>query len=102
LSEPLPGYIGMIGSRRRVRATFEALLEEGFSRDLLDQVRAPIGMDIGGQTPAEIAISVAAELVHMWRGGSGRPKSEVERILERFLDDPELHSLGGDGNPGPP
>ena len=102
LSEPLPGYIGMIGSRRRVRATFEALLEEGFSRDLLDQVRAPIGMDIGGQTPAEIAISVAAELVHMWRGGSGRPKSEVERILERFLDDPQLRSLEGDGNPGPP
>lgn len=88
-SDPLPGYIGMIGSRRRVRSTFSALLDEGFSRDLLDQVRAPIGMDIGGQTPAEIAISVAAELIHTWRGGSGRPKKDVERILERFLDDPE-------------
>ncbi len=92
-SDPLPGYIGMIGSRRRVRSTFAALLEEGFSRDLLDQVRAPIGMDIGGQTPAEIAISVAAELIHTWRGGSGRPKKDVERILERFLDDPEVTSL---------
>lgn len=98
-SDPLPGYMGMIGSRRRVRATFEALLKEGFPRDLLDQVRAPIGMDIGGQTPAEIAISVAAELIHMWRGGSGRPKREVERILERFLDDPERTSLEAGRNP---
>jgi xanthine dehydrogenase accessory factor len=81
---PLPGYIGMIGSRRRVRATFEALLEEGFSRGLLSQVHAPIGLDIGGQTPAEIAVSVAAELVHSWRGGSCLPMREVERVLDRL------------------
>lgn len=101
-SDPLPGYIGMIGSRRRVRSTFAALLEEGFSRDLLDQVRAPIGMDIGGQTPAEIAISVAAELIHTWRGGSGRPKKDVERILERFLDDPEMTGLEAGRKPTEP
>jgi xanthine dehydrogenase accessory factor len=98
-SGPLPGYIGMIGSRRRVRATFEALLEEGFSRDLLDQVRAPIGLDIGGQTPAEIAISVAAELVHLWRGGTGRPKREAERILERFFDEKDPAGLKDGGKP---
>lgn len=81
---PLPGYVGMIGSRRRVRATFEALLEEGFSRELLSQVRAPIGLDIRGETPAEIAVSVAAEIVHLWRGGSGRPLREAERVLDRL------------------
>jgi len=81
---PLPGYIGMIGSRRRVRATFDALLEEGFDRALLAHVRAPIGLDLGGETPAEIAISVAAEIVHYWNGGSGRPLQERERILDRF------------------
>jgi xanthine dehydrogenase accessory factor len=74
----------MIGSRRRVRATFDALLREGFSRDLLGRVRAPIGLDIGGETPAEIAVSVAAEIVLLWRGGSGRPLRDAERVLERF------------------
>jgi xanthine dehydrogenase accessory factor len=82
--DPLPGYVGMIGSRRRVRATFDALLREGFSHDLLSRVRAPIGLDIGGETPAEIAVSVAAELVQLWRGGSGRPLKDAERVLERF------------------
>jgi xanthine dehydrogenase accessory factor len=85
--DPLPGYIGMIGSRRRVRATLSALLEEGFSRDLLSQVRAPIGLDIGGETPAEIAVSVGAEIVQLWRGGSGRPLKEHEDVLERLLPD---------------
>jgi len=90
--DPLPGYIGMIGSRRRVRATFNALLEEGFPRELIDRVRAPIGLDIGGETPAEIAISVAAEIVQLWRGGSGRPLKELENVLERLLP--------GDGGSG--
>lgn len=83
-ADSLPAYIGMIGSRRRVRATFDALLAEGISRDRLAQVHAPIGLDIGGETPAEIAVSVAAELVHHWRGGTGRPLSQVEHVLERF------------------
>jgi hypothetical protein len=74
----------MIGSRRRVRSTFDALLDEGFDRELLTHVRAPIGLDLGGETPAEIAISVAAEIVHFWNGGSARPLQEKERILDRF------------------
>ncbi len=86
--EPLPGYIGMIGSRRRVRATFDALLEEGFSRDLLSHVRAPIGLDIGGETPAEIAVSVAAEIVLEWRGGSGHPLKSAEKVLDRLSSGP--------------
>lgn len=80
-----PGFIGMIGSRRRVRATFQALLEEGVPRERLARVRSPIGLDIGAETPEEIAVSVAAELVHHWRGGSGRPLREVASVLERFL-----------------
>ena len=85
LSSPLPGYIGMIGSRRRVRATFEALLAEGIPREHLERVHAPIGLDLGGETPGEIAVAVAAEIVHHQRGGTGRPLREVERILDRFL-----------------
>ena len=83
-ADPFPAYVGMIGSRRRVRATFEALLAEGFARELLARVRAPIGLDLGAETPAEIAVSVAAEIVHLGRGGSCRPLREAENILERF------------------
>jgi len=78
----------MIGSRRRVRATFDALLREGIPRERLKEVHAPIGLDIGGETPAEIAVSVAAELVHHWRGGTGRPLSELEHVLDRFHPSP--------------
>jgi xanthine dehydrogenase accessory factor len=85
LSHRLPGYIGMIGSRRRVRATFQILLEEGIPKERLAQVRAPIGLDLGAETPAEIAVAVAAEMVHHLRGGSCRPLQEVESILDRFL-----------------
>jgi xanthine dehydrogenase accessory factor len=80
-----PAYIGMIGSRRRVKATFKALLEEGVSRERLRTVRAPIGLDLGAETPAEIAVAVAAELVQVWRGGSGRPLQEKESVLDRLL-----------------
>jgi xanthine dehydrogenase accessory factor len=57
------GYIGMIGSRAKVARTYEALLEEGFSSDDLARVCSPIGLAIGAETPEEIAISIAAELV---------------------------------------
>lgn len=82
--EPLPAYVGMIGSRRRVRATFDALLSEGVSRERLAHVRAPIGLDLGAETPAEIAVAVAAELVQVWRGGTGRPLQEKESVLDRL------------------
>ena len=56
-------YVGMIGSKTKVAAVRKALEEEGFSRETLDGVYAPIGLKIGGQTPAEIAVSIAAQLV---------------------------------------
>jgi len=83
--DPLPEYLGMIGSRRRVRATYHQLREEGFSTDRLRHIRAPVGLDLGAETPAEIALSIAAEWVQMRRRGSGRPLTEVERVAERFF-----------------
>lgn len=80
-----PRYVGMIGSRRRVRATWEALRREDVPRERLASVRAPVGLDLGAETPAEIAVSVAAELVLLWRRGSARPLVEVEGVLERFF-----------------
>lgn len=85
LSDARPRYVGMIGSRRRVRATFERLLADGIPRERLEAVRAPVGLDLGAQSPAEIAVSVAAELVLEWRGGVGSPLHKRERVLERFF-----------------
>ncbi|HEY2485873.1 MAG TPA: XdhC family protein [Candidatus Binataceae bacterium] len=63
-------FIGMIGSRRRVKATLERIAESGVSRELLDQVHAPLGMDIAAETPEEIAVSIIAEIVRERRSGA--------------------------------
>lgn len=65
-------YLGMIGSRQKIRTVYKALKEKGFTSDQLDKVRAPIGIEIGAQTPGEIGVSVVAELiVRKHDGGSG-------------------------------
>jgi xanthine dehydrogenase accessory factor len=61
-------YLGMIGSERRVRMVFRELEKKGFSENQLAQIRAPIGLKIGALTPAEIAVSIAAELISVRRG----------------------------------
>lgn len=84
MPEP-PCYVGMIGSRRRVRATFHQLAEDGVPPEVMERIRSPVGLDLGGETPAEIAVEVAAELVMLRRGGSGRPLVEVEGVARRFF-----------------
>jgi xanthine dehydrogenase accessory factor len=61
-------YIGMIGSRRKVRTIFEHLRQAGVDEPLIDRVHAPIGIDMGSQTPAEIAVSIVGEMVAVRRG----------------------------------
>jgi xanthine dehydrogenase accessory factor len=61
-------YIGMIGSRRKKAMIYEKLLEEGFTQKDLDRVHAPIGLDIGAETPEEIAVSIVAELIQVRAG----------------------------------
>ena len=58
-------YLGMIGSKGKVKKTFDALIEEGYSNEELSNVHAPIGLDIRAQTPAEISISILAELIEI-------------------------------------
>ena len=58
-------YIGMIGSRRKNRIIFERLLSDGFTREDLERVHAPIGLPIGGETPEEIGISILAEMIQI-------------------------------------
>jgi xanthine dehydrogenase accessory factor len=56
-------YIGMIGSMNKIRSCFEQLRKQGWSQEALDRVHAPIGLKIGSDTPEEIAVSIAAEVI---------------------------------------
>jgi len=60
-------YIGMIGSKTKNKAIFSHLQAKGISRELLDEVHAPIGLEIHAQTPEEIAVSILAEIVTVRR-----------------------------------
>ncbi len=84
-------YIGMIGSQRRVWAVFKLLHEEGVPAEKLARVRAPIGLDLGGSTPEEIALCIMAEIIMLRHSGTGIAMSESlrGRFMERLkrMDD---------------
>ncbi len=92
----LPGYVGMIGSRRKVALTFEELEERGIPRDRLDLVRAPIGLPIGAETVEEIAVSIAAQLVEARAALRGGRRSHGRKLIERRLLPPHA---GHDARP---
>lgn len=80
LAESPARYVGMIGSKRKIKLIFDDLLNEGISAESLSRVYAPLGIDIGSQTVPEIAVSILAELVsHRNRGGvvPGRPSPVI-------------------------
>jgi xanthine dehydrogenase accessory factor len=56
-------YIGMIGSKKKIRTLYQSLMKNGISKESLNRVHAPIGLDINSETPEEIAVSIAAELI---------------------------------------
>jgi xanthine dehydrogenase accessory factor len=59
------GYVGMIGSRKKIAETFRALTEDGVTPEDIARVHAPIGISIGAETPEEIAVSIAAEVIQI-------------------------------------
>ncbi len=65
-------YIGMIGSRRKVSVLFQRLSEKGLHPESDPRVYAPIGLDLGGKSPGEIAVSVIAEILQVMNERSGR------------------------------
>jgi xanthine dehydrogenase accessory factor len=69
-------YIGMIGSKRRIKACFERFKEdEHISEELISRVYAPIGLDIGTETPEEIAVGILGEIIKVRRGGKAQSLS---------------------------
>jgi len=75
-------YIGMIGSPSKVKHIFKDLLKEGIAAERLVQVHAPIGLDLGAETPDEIALSIAAEMVMLRKKASGAPLKTLHQLLE--------------------
>lgn len=96
LTGEFPNYLGMIGSKRRVRALFDLLEEEGFAREKLEKIHAPIGVEIGAVSVKEIAVSIAAELISSRRAGKRRPggtvlaTEDLDLSLLAFLADAQI------------
>jgi xanthine dehydrogenase accessory factor len=78
-------YIGMIGSKRRIQAVFDLLeKEQGIPRQKFDRIYAPIGLDIGAETPAEIGVCIMAEIIKIYRGGRAESLSDALRDDRRL------------------
>ena len=73
------GYVGMLGSKRKMAVIRKALEQSGVKREALDRIKCPIGENIGADTPAEIAVSVVAELIKLRRMGDERQETRDKR-----------------------
>lgn len=112
LSGTEPAYMGMMGSRRRTAGVASLLKEEGFDPEKIGRIHMPIGLSIGALTPAEIAISIMAELVQVKRQSDGgvqktgsigtevnvkggeKKKSDTDfRVLERLASETRPHGV---------
>ena len=73
-------YVGMIGSKGKVKTTFEKLLKESYTEEQLSKVHAPIGITIGGDTPQEIAVSIMAEIIQTYSSKPNRSVMDIELL----------------------
>jgi xanthine dehydrogenase accessory factor len=78
-------YVGLLGSKRKTILIAQMLRGEGVAEERIRAVHAPVGLDLGGRTPSEIALSVMAELSLERYGGSGRPLRLSDDLFERTV-----------------
>jgi xanthine dehydrogenase accessory factor len=84
-------YIGLIGSKRKIKTIFDDLTQQGVALENIARVHAPIGLEIAAVTPAEIAVSIAAELIAVRRGRDGlaAPPMKIGEVqLRSWLSNP--------------
>jgi xanthine dehydrogenase accessory factor len=86
------GYIGMMGSRRKIASVFRELEAEGVGIETLSRVRAPIGLDIGAETPAELALCIMAEIVAARSGRNASAKELDPRVEGAAGQEASLHA----------
>ncbi|MDO8749772.1 MAG: XdhC family protein [Dehalococcoidia bacterium] len=83
------GYVGLVGSQRKVILIYQELLKRGVSLERMREIHSPIGLDIRARTPEEIAISIMAELVQFRLGGTGQsmklPEKQLMRVYNKVL-----------------
>jgi xanthine dehydrogenase accessory factor len=85
LAETPARYVGLIGSKRKIKLIFSDLLQQGVSADALHRVYAPLGFDIGSQTVPEIAISILAELIAHRNLGQLPDRVRMPSLLDDVL-----------------
>ena len=78
-------YVGLLGSKRKTVLIAKMLRDEGVAEERIRRVHAPIGLDLGGRTPGEIALSVLSEISLERFGGTGRPLRIADEILDRTV-----------------
>lgn len=97
LSGREPTYVGMMGSKRRVAGVRELLLSEGYKKEAIDRIHMPIGLSIGALSPAEIAVSILAEMIQKRRdtvSAFKMPAADADfRVLERLAEESEPYAV---------
>ncbi|MGB4589456.1 MAG: XdhC family protein [Clostridiaceae bacterium] len=84
-------YVGMIGSKSKIKLTMDGLREEGIPEEKLAEIYAPIGLDLGGQLPSEIAVSIAAEIIKIKNKNKG---TSIESCILNHLQKGDGNSRG--------
>ena len=79
------GYVGLLGSKRKTIMIYESLLRKGVPEERLREVHAPVGLDLGGRAPEEIALSIVSEIVAWRNGRSGGPMTMESFHLDRLV-----------------
>ncbi|MDA0799596.1 MAG: XdhC family protein [Chloroflexi bacterium] len=78
-------YVGLLGSKRKTIMIYEALLKRGITPERLKQVHSPVGLDLGGRNPEEIAVSVMAEIIAFRHNRPGGPMKIEEAQIDRLV-----------------
>ncbi len=78
-ADPPPAYVGLVASPTKARVLRDRLVKRGLSAEAVGRIRAPVGLDLGAETPEEIALSILAEILTVRRQASGAPLQELHR-----------------------